>query len=558
MHIVRALVTVFLLAALFFSPETVFADALYFEFNPDFAESLLVASSPQPVEQVFLPLNDHLSGFDVWVSTNGTSGTATFQLYNPSSTLISSRVVTVPAIAESSGGMRLKIALPSQVAVTANQPYVVRISTAMPSLRIYYAAQQQVLPHNAPPQAAYTGGLSRIGGEEREFAFKSALYENTESTDPVLTNVSAEILSVQSVRLSFNASEPVDASVQYGPQGQGQAYTVPYSGSYTSCPLSVQSCSVLLTISDPGTAHEFTLTAKDVWGNVTQVNGQFTSAGTSVSPTPGPTTPPPTGTPAPTPPPDTTPPVITNARAVNVTHESVSIAWTTNEAANSLVVIQQGVDKITVGGGSDSTLELEHLIPVSDLAQQSSYTAVVRSGDASGNESAVEFTFSTVAAPTPGPGPGGTPTPPPAPTPTISIGPSGDGDGQTIQWQEPASGAPSNGYRVDIIGADGQLIETLYTHDTSLLLANLPDGARIVIYADNGDGVFEKVGAPATHKKSTPFLELLFTYLPHVLAGAGAVVVIGALVWRAVHKKPEPPAGPPGPPEEPSPFVSHR
>lgn len=543
-------------------PQAVSADSVYYEFSPDFAQSLLVANSPQPVEQLFLSLNDHISSFDVWISTNSTTGDATFELYDPSGTRIATRTLSVPAIADSSIGTRLKIGLPSQVSAVANQAYFFRVITSMPALRLYHSIQQKILAHNAVPQATYAGGLARVGGEEREFAFTFALYESNESTVPVISNVSATILSVQEVRINFNASEPVDTMVQYGPQGQGQSQNVPYSGQYTSCPAGIQPCSVLLNITNPGTTHDFTLTVKDVWGNASQVTGTFTSAGVSIDPTPTPT---PTYSPSPTPEPtpDTVAPVITNARAVNVTHETADISWTTDEAANSLTVVQFGIDQLTVGGNSDSTLELEHLVTITNLAQQTTYTATVKSGDAAGNESTELFEFATSPAPTPGPGtptpPPGTPTPTPTPTPIpiISVGPTDDDKGQTAQWTKPESGTPTGGYRIDIIGADGQLIRTIRTTDTSVNIGELPEGARVIVYADHGDSVFEKVAAPMEVKTEKPLLERSVTALPYVLAGGVGAIVFGALLLRFLHN-PKPPE--PSPTEESGSelFVSHR
>ena len=71
------------LASLLLGPTFVYADSVYFEFSPDFVQSLFVTTSPQPVEQLFLPLNDHLSALDVWLSNSGVSGDATFELFGP-------------------------------------------------------------------------------------------------------------------------------------------------------------------------------------------------------------------------------------------------------------------------------------------------------------------------------------------------------------------------------------------------------------------------------------------------------------------------------------------
>lgn len=527
MTAMRRIVALSATMALILVPASAHANSLYFEFSPDFGLSLLVASQVQPVEQVFLPLNDHVSAFDVWASNDNTAGNVTFELYSPNDILLSSVTKPIPATPDSPTGTRFGVSLPAQVSTIANQAYYIRAITAVPTFRLYYATQFQILAHNAEPQAIYTGGLARIGGEDREFAFKSALYETNESTAPVITNVDADIISVSQAVLSFNASEPVDAQVSYGPQGQAADGTVAYTGGYTSCAAGIQFCNVTLPILHPGTSHDFTLTVRDVWGNTAFVTGTFTSLGTSIAPSPTPT-PNPTATPAPTP--DIVPPTISNARAAVVTHDKVTIAWTTDEAANSLVVISFGLDDITAGGNSDSTLELEHAITIPNLGAQTPYTAEITSADAVGNKSETTVFFTTTKAPLATPGP--TPSQSASPTPTVSVGPSSDGGGQQAQWSPPDGGPPAGGYRVDIIGTDGNLIESIYTNDTSANVGALPDDAQIIVYADNGDGLFEKVASPTTHKKDKPLLEQLILNLPYILGGLGVLVIALALLWR--------------------------
>jgi len=542
-----------LFGLLLLAPVSARADSLYFEFNPDLSKSLLVANSPQPVEQLFLPLNDHLNALEFWISTGNVAGSATFELRDSHEALLATMSRSIPAIPDSTAGTRFKVLLPEQIATIANQTYLLRISTAMPTLRVHYAGQHEVLAHDAEPQAAYTGGLVRIGGEERAFAFKSALYESVESIAPVISNITTTVISLSEVRLSFNATEPVDASVAYGPLGQVPDATVEFSGQYTSCAPGVQSCIVSLPISYPGTEHGFILTARDVWGNDVLVTGTFTSTGIAVDPTP---TLSPVDSLTPTPLiADTSPPVITNPQAIP-TYDSVAVAWTTDEAANSFTVIRFGINEITIGGNADSTLELEHYLTVGNLAQQTTYTAFIRSGDASGNESSTELEFTTLPTPTTEPE-SPTPTPSVSPTPTPSVTVTSEEAGNSAaQWSEPESGPPAGGYRIDIIGEDGILIKSITTTDTNADLGKLPEGATVIVYADNGDGTYQKVAAPNQQSRSTPFLERLVTMLPILLASLGGTTVIGVLLWMKL-KKPLPLQTVSGhAPEEQ--FISHR
>src|SRR4051812_17505109 len=113
-------------------PTTALAVAPYFEFNPDYSQSLLVASS-DTVSEVFLPLNEFLSGFDFWVSNDSQGGDVTFAFFDDrTGTELSSSTVTVPAIADSQDGTRLHVNLPSQRSVSGGNPYRVTISTNVP------------------------------------------------------------------------------------------------------------------------------------------------------------------------------------------------------------------------------------------------------------------------------------------------------------------------------------------------------------------------------------------------------------------------------------------
>jgi hypothetical protein len=93
-----------------------------------------------------------------------------------------------------------------------------------------------------------------------------------------------------------------------------------------------------------------------------------------------------------------------------------------------------------------------------------------------------------------------------------------------------------NGYRVDVIGADGVLIRSITTDITTVELGELPEGARVIVYADRGDGLFEKIVEPREFKTKKPLLEQLVLNLPYMLAGLGILVIAGALTWKRIRK----------------------
>ena len=530
---------------LFALPGVAHAATPYFEFNPDYSESILVNSSGGTVDQVFLPLNEFLAGLDIWISTGGTTGTATFSLLNTGGTELAQTTASLPAIADSADGIRFHVALPSQLSVNGGQAYTLRISSGLVGLRLYEAGSNPLLAHNAQPQLQYFNGMARINGVDMNFSFKYALYENHENLPPVLTNLTATQPDIGSAVISWNANEPVDAQVTYN------TLSVPFTGQYSSCLPSVGMCSVSLTV-QPGASYSYTLTASDVWGNLSTLTGSFDALGAGQTPAPTPT-PTPTASVSPTAtPPDTTKPVISNLRAVSITGDGFTMAWTTNEAANSTVAALQ-LPYLTFGAGNaDATLELEHAVPLTGLIQDTSYRVKITTDDGFGNGASASIDVMTIRPtplPTsPTPPPGTTPTPlasSPTPVPTISVGPASP-TGTELQWTAPSGGTPSGGYRVDIIGTDGNLIRTIRTAVSHVNAGTIPAGARIVVYGDNA-GVFQKVATPA----SVALPPSQTAGLPAwTLYTAGALVVaagVGYLILKSRKRKPPLPTVPTGP-----------
>lgn len=94
--------------------------------------------------------------------------------------------------------------------------------------------------------------------------------------------------------------------------------------------------------------------------------------------------------------PDTTPPVITQVSATSITSSAATVSWTTNEAADSIVVF--GPTTAYGGIASNSTLSLAHSNTLSGLAAGTRYHFSVRSKDAAGNVAAsADSTFTTSA-----------------------------------------------------------------------------------------------------------------------------------------------------------------
>jgi len=534
----------FLSVLLFLNPLFVFAHGTnYLEFNPDQSNSLKVVDVATP-SQVFFAQNDFLGGLDVWVANPGSSGTATFALLNDQGSTLTSKTVTIPYVAQISSGIKFHVDFNSQIAVLADEKYSIRITSSMPELRFYYSDRVQLISHNAPFVSPYITGVAKLGSEEQTFSFKYALYETTESSAPIILNVGWTVVSSTEMRVDFNANEPVDYKIEYGPSGQGYTQSTNFTGGYQFCAEGIGLCGINISVS-PGNTYQYRLTIKDSWGNQSQSTGTFVSGqGQTPTPTPSPTgsgspapspTTTPTGTPpppslSPTPTPDLSPLVVSNARVVSATDKSVQVAWTTNKAANSHLLISTPF-LITITDATDPTMELEHLLAAGSLAPNTSYVAKVTSIDAVNNTTDVSINFMTMPTVLPSVSPTPQPSNPPNPITTSS-----NDSGGSITWNSSPGGEPSDGYRIDIFDENGNLIRTVNVPAGSNR-ANIPglnEGEYSVIVYKNNDGVFEKINQPAKLKVEPSFTKRLFAFWWALIP---LLVGLGYIIWRNYKSK---------------------
>src|SRR3989344_7512865 len=267
---------------------------VFFEFAPDISTSLDIASVATPT-QLFRTLraaNDFLSGFDLWLANAGASGPASFGLRDAHDALLTSTTVTIPRIPQVYGGTRFHIDFPKQVPLQNNQLYKIRIVSSLLGLKLYQVSLIQSLPHSDQNYPEYAVEPAYLGAIEQEFVFKFALYEQPETRAPVISKAAVTIVGTSSVRLDFNANEPVDAGAEFGPIGQGLTQSAAFTGNYEFCPEGEAQCELTLPV-NPNTAYYFNLLVRDEWGNQSSYTGTFVSQSAPPTPTPTPGTAPP-------------------------------------------------------------------------------------------------------------------------------------------------------------------------------------------------------------------------------------------------------------------------
>src|SRR3989344_5956303 len=138
MNIIKKIKILFIIFSLFFflSIAGAFAAELkYFESSYDAAGNLTLATAG-PSYQYFIPYDDYISGFDIWVEKEGNSGTASFGLRDGNDNLLASKTINISYIARTPGGQKLHIAFAQPMAVVSNQIYKIKIISSMPKLKI--------------------------------------------------------------------------------------------------------------------------------------------------------------------------------------------------------------------------------------------------------------------------------------------------------------------------------------------------------------------------------------------------------------------------------------
>lgn len=554
----RLLVVCVVFAALFLGGfNFVFAHGdRYLEFDPDTSDSLKVAEVETP-SQTFTAQNDFLGGFDLWLSNDGSAGEAVFDILNEQGSVVSTKTLTIPVIPEVEGGTRFHVDLPNQFAVTSYKKYTIRISSPLPDLKLHYSDRVRLVGYNAPFVSEYLTGVGKLGSEEQTFSFKYALYERVEVIQPVISNVVWTDLPDNKMRVEFNANEPVDYKIEYGLKGAGYLYGTDFSGGYSFCTVGVSKCGLTIPVY-PGTEYQYILTVKDSWGNSSQFSGIFVSgqlptslpsAGSpGVSPTISATSsvvPSPGQVPVESGSEDIAPPLISNLRIVEKTDKSIDIAWTTNEAANSRLLISFTTELFTIAEVSDAALELEHFLTTGPILDPNkAYLATITSRDVANNVATATIDFVTLKQA----GSESSPSLQPPPTQSGNVSqpssgqsgqitavssPSPGGDSVFVEWVDDGSVSGGGSYRVDIIDESGNLVKTVeVTGDLNKAeLKNIPGGKySVIVYKKNDNGAFEKIDRPVQLAVAPDsFFERLLGFWWVLLPLLGG---LGYLIWR--------------------------
>lgn len=514
------------------------ADNEFFEFAPDVGAPIAVTTGSVAVQE-FKIYNDHLNSIDIWFDNAGSSGSATVTLLNSANVALASVSASIAHSDPFYSGQRLHIPFSRTVSTVSGSWYKLKIASNTAQLRLYAVPRVQFVEHNAPYPIDTAVGASFLDSDSLFYAFKFALYENTDATAPVITNTTVTPWGGYMTKISFNASELADRSLTYAPLGSQNIATVGYTGSYSICFEGVFSCSVTID-TQPGTLYTYQLSVRDSWGNTSHVDGMFTTLGYPPPPAITSDAPPASQPPAPQPSvqqPVTQPLAISDARIVSVTGRSATASWNTDRAANGMLVIStdptglHAVDSVT-----DTPYELVHTISTDkDLVAHTKYYATIISHDVANVMAAQTISFTTTDQPV-------MQNQPAATTTSLQVSISFDQQSALFSWSAPAGGEPANGYRIDIIDEKGMLFRTIRV-SAGVHSASVPGlvagDYHAIAYADR-NGVIERIVSPAVVSVRKPsgssgisaLIRKPAVYVSIILLG----MIIGGAYWYRTRK----------------------
>jgi hypothetical protein len=201
-------------------------------------------------------------------------------------------------------------------------------------------------------QASIEGGQSVSGGEGDGGGETPA--PPADIIAPIITNIQITNITQSSVKITWTTDENSSSLVDYG-------ITAVYEIGTQTGLSGVTGHEVILSDLLPGTLYHFRVRSADAAGNSSSSADQTftTSADSSV-------------------------PVISDVAVTNITGNSATITWTTNEPSSSIV--DYGLTAAyEIGAQTDNSLVISHIVNLSGLSPSTLYNFRVRSADSADN-----------------------------------------------------------------------------------------------------------------------------------------------------------------------------
>ncbi len=249
------------------------------------------------------------------------------------------------------------------------------------------------------------GSGNAVTSSESSFVTRNTLTEATvDITDPVISSVSIDPVADTTALVTWTTDEISSSQVSYGAT----------SGSYST--LTTVSTdlntthAVLLEGLTANTTYYLTVSSVDASGNATtSTESDFTTlevlseesavvAREAVAEAAGRASAPGGGGGFPYTPTDNIAPVISNIRISNITSNSATVNWDTNEASDSIIQYGNATGELGVAVVNIDSNVTNHSLIIGDLSPSTQYVFVISSADESGNRvKSAEMNFTTLS-----------------------------------------------------------------------------------------------------------------------------------------------------------------
>lgn len=251
----------------------------FFEFAPRSQEK--IAISKNSLEESFIPFNDFLSGFDLFIN-NPKIRDLDITILDKNNQVFWQKRVGIPIIDGGWWGQQYFITLGDNYQINSGEEYklIIKGNLSNSSIDIFVKNVLEIL-QGTENYLYFPENLKKLklDGQETNYTLKLALYENKETIPPVISNFRLEIINSQVAKILFNSNEPITYIFKYKSNLDSTTSTFEINY-FENCPYQIKDCQITIDVV-PGRNYNFLLEAYDYWQNKTEKEGSFQVLATS-------------------------------------------------------------------------------------------------------------------------------------------------------------------------------------------------------------------------------------------------------------------------------------
>lgn len=284
MKVIGKLKSIYYLSSFFillFLIEITFSQEVFkfFEFAPRSQEKITI--SKNSLEGSFVPFNDFLSGFDLFIN-NPKVIDLDITILDKNNQVFWQKRVGIPIINGGWWGQQYFITLGDNYPINSGEEYKIFIKGNLnnSSIDIFVRNILEIL-QGTESYLFFPENLKnlKIDNKEINYTLKFALYENKETIPPIISNLRLEVINSQRAKVIFNSNEPIIYAFKYKSSLDSTTSTLEINY-FENCPYQVRDCQITFDVLE-GRDYNFLLEAYDYWQNKTEKEGNFQVLGIS-------------------------------------------------------------------------------------------------------------------------------------------------------------------------------------------------------------------------------------------------------------------------------------